>query len=183
VTEEEQFTLLFRRNYPRVLAFASRRTEESRAHDVVAETFATAWRHLGQLPEDPLPWLYRTARNCLSNDYRGTRRQSRLADRLAGHRAEPVPDHAVQVVEDARLRSALAGLSGSDREALFLVAWEGLDQTAAALVLDCSVPAFKARVHRARKRLARLLVEADAETHPIQLPDRLLTGDRVREEF
>jgi acyl-CoA synthetase (AMP-forming)/AMP-acid ligase II len=54
VTDEEHFALLFWRNYPRVLAIASRRTEESRAHDVVAETFATAWRHFGRLPEDPL---------------------------------------------------------------------------------------------------------------------------------
>ncbi len=43
--EAEEFTAMFREHYPRVLAFVSRRTDPFRAHDVVADTFATAWRH------------------------------------------------------------------------------------------------------------------------------------------
>ena len=181
MTDEEQFTLLFRQHYSKVLAFAARRTQEARAHDVVAETFAAAWRHLRTLPDDPLPWLYRTARNCLANDCRGARRQARLTDRLAGRRLAQVPDHAVSVVEDAGLRSALARLTRSDLEVLLLIGWEDLDYAAAAQVLECSVPAFKVRVHRARKRLARLLAEADVELESVgDRPDPRRPPDRVR---
>jgi RNA polymerase sigma-70 factor (ECF subfamily) len=159
--DEEEFTALFRRHYPRVLAFVSRRTDQSRAHDVVAETFAIAWRHFRRLPAEPLPWLYRVARNSLANEDRTARRQLRLAERIAGRGVEHAADHAVSVVADAGLRDALARLSPADREALLLVGWEGLNNHDAAKVMGCSAVAFKVRLHRARQRLARLLDAAD----------------------
>ena len=162
---QEHFTAMFREHYPRVLAFVSRRVDQARAHDVVAETFATAWRHADRLPAEPLPWLYRVARNCLANQARAERRQARLAEKIAGRRPEPVPDHALSVVTDTGLRQALSRMSPGDREALLLIGWEGLDHDAAARVLGCSAVAFKVRVHRARKRLARLLAEADEIPH------------------
>ena len=77
--------------------------------------------------------------------------------------SRPTPDHAVSVVTDAGLREALGRLSRTDREALLLIGWEGLDHDAAARVLGCSAVAFKVRLHRARKRLARLLEAADRD--------------------
>ncbi|MEV7623870.1 RNA polymerase sigma factor [Actinoplanes sp. NPDC089786] len=159
---EEQFTAMFREHYPLVLAFVSRRTDQARAHDVVAEAFTVAWRHFERLPDEPLPWLYRVARNCLANAVRADRRQTRVAEKIAGHGLEPEPDHALSVITDTGLRQALHGLSPGDREALLLVGWEGLDNQAAATVLGCSVVAFKVRLHRARRRLARLLALADS---------------------
>jgi RNA polymerase sigma factor (sigma-70 family) len=163
VADEEAFTAMFRLHYPRVLAFVSRRTDQARAHDVVAETFATAWRHFGRLPEEPLPWLYRVARNSLANEERSARRQTRLAERIGRRGVEAAPDHAASVVTDAGLREALGRLSRTDREALLLIAWEGLDHVDAARVMGCSAVAFKVRLHRARKRLARLLEAADRD--------------------
>ncbi len=78
----------------------------------------------------------------------------------------PAPDHAVSVVADAGLREALGRLSRLDREALLLIGWEGLDHDAAAHVLGCTAVAFKVRVHRARRRLARLLEAADQDQVP-----------------
>ncbi len=166
MSDEEDFTAMFRAHYPRVLAFVSRRTDPFRAHDVVADTFATAWRHAGRLPADPLPWLYRVARNSLANADRADRRQTRLAERIARRGVDPAPDHALAVVADAGLRQALRALSAADREALLLIGWEGLDHAAAARVLGCSAVTFKVRVHRARRRLARLLEVADREGPP-----------------
>ena len=170
MSDEEEFTAMFRRHYPRVLAFVSRRTAQSQAHDVVADTFATAWRHFARLPAEPLPWLYRVARNSLANQERAARRQARLFDRIAGGGVPPAPDHAVSVVADAGLREALGRLSRMDREALLLIGWEGLDHDAAAHVLGCTAVAFKVRVHRARRRLARLLAAADQDQAPPSPP-------------
>jgi RNA polymerase sigma factor (sigma-70 family) len=170
VTDEDEFTALFRAHYARVLAFVARRSDPARAHDVVAETFTTAWRHFGRLPDDPLPWLYRVARNSLANEERAARRQLRLADRIAQRRIEHTPDHALSVIADTGLRQALGRLSAADREALLLIGWEELDIAAAALVLGCSAVAFKVRVHRARRRLARLLETADQEHGPQPTP-------------
>ncbi|GAA4627162.1 hypothetical protein GCM10023196_038280 [Actinoallomurus vinaceus] len=158
--EADRFTAVFRRYHARILAYALRRTDEGHAEDVVAETFTAAWRHIGRLPDDPLPWLYRTAHNCLANQRRSVRRQLRLAGRVAGHLTAgdtEVPDHATGVVEDVHLRAALSELAPRDRETLLLLSWEGLDNRTAAYVTGCSVTAFKVRAHRARKRLAALL--------------------------
>ena len=132
MADEEAFTAMFRLHYPRVLAFVSRRTDQARAHDVVAETFATAWRHFGRLPAEPLPWLYRVARNSLANEERSARRQARLAERIGRRGVETAPDHAVSVVTDVGLREALDRLSPTDREALLLIGWEDLDHDDAA---------------------------------------------------
>ena len=169
----EQFTAMFREHYPLVLAFVSRRTDLARAHDVVADTFTTAWRHFDRLPAQPLPWLYRVARNCLANEMRADRRQARVAEKIAGHGIEPEPDHAMSVVTDTGLRQALRRLSPGDREALLLIGWEGLDNDAAATVLGCSAVTFKVRVHRARRRLARLLAAADRDDLPSPAPATL----------
>jgi len=58
---EERFRGLFQEHYKFVLAYALRRTSApADAEDVVAETFAVAWRRLGEArdPDMDRPWLY-----------------------------------------------------------------------------------------------------------------------------
>lgn len=160
----ERFTAVYRRHYLEVYAYALRRVDEASAHDVVAETFLAAWRHVDRLPADPLPWLYRTAGYCVANLSRGGRRQGRVAGRMAAAGEITAPDHAELVVESTRVRTALSALNPADREAVLLVAWEGLDQRAAAYAAGCSVASFRVRLFRARRRLARLLHEPAATT-------------------
>jgi RNA polymerase sigma-70 factor, ECF subfamily len=161
--DPDDFEVLFNKYYPKVLAYVTRRIELARAHDVVAQTFTSAWLHHDRLPSDPLPWLYRTAANSLANEQRSSRRQERVITRLIGRRSASAADHAVQVVENDQLRTALARLDRADREALLLISWEELDHASAAAVVGCSVPAFRVRVHRARRRLERLLRTTDGE--------------------
>jgi RNA polymerase sigma factor (sigma-70 family) len=59
--------------------------------------------------------------------------------------------------ECGRLRSALDGLSDSDRELLLLVAWEGLSHAEAAAALGISPVAARSRLHRARMRALKAL--------------------------
>lgn len=166
--DEERFTALFRRHHAQVLAYALRRTDEARADAVVAETFAAAWRHIGRLPDVPLPWLYRTAGNCLANERRSSTRQVRVAGRVAAQGELVIGDHAADVAEAAELKAALGALPVRDREALLLVGWEGLDQRSAAYALGCSVTAFKVRLHRARRKLAALLADETAPVNAVQ---------------
>jgi len=62
-------------------------------------------------------------------------------------------------VERADLLAALAQLSADDREILLLTGWDGLDAAGVAEVLDCSAQAARARLSRARRRLAEQLNE------------------------
>nr|WP_240974122.1 sigma factor-like helix-turn-helix DNA-binding protein [Nonomuraea sp. FMUSA5-5] len=55
--------------------------------------------------------------------------------------------------------AALDDLREDDRELVLLLAWEGLDLHQAAKALGCSWPTARMRLHRARKRLNRLLTD------------------------
>ena len=55
-------------------------------------------------------------------------------------------------LRDEALRT-LAALPEQDREALLLVAWDGLTTEQAATVLGCRPSALRTRLHRVRKRL------------------------------
>ena len=157
--DARRFTEIYGRTHRYVLAYALRRVGPAHADDVVAEVFTTAWRHLDRLADDPLPWLYRTAYHAVANLRQAGVRQDRLAGRL---HAQPSwrgahPDHADGIAEHDRVAAALGRLPARDREALLLTCWEDLDLGTAAEILDCTTVALKVRLHRARRRLRRLL--------------------------
>ena len=135
-----------------VTAYAARRG--SRDPDgVAAEVMTIAWRRLPVVPaDDPLPWLYATARNVVYAEARSRRRTA--PDGPAG--TAPAPE--VRSL-DPELDSALRALRTSDREALLLVAWEDLSPTQAAEALGISSTAFRVRLFRARRRLQAALAE------------------------
>lgn len=159
--EEQVFSRLWETYAHRVAAYAARHTDPDGVQDVVSETFLVAWRRLVDVPEDPLPWLLVVARNVAMNRRRSIHR-SRVVEmemvkvaRLA--RSADAADVPVQARESV-LR-ALARLTATEREALFLTAWDGLTPSQGAEILDCSVEAFTKRVSRARARLSAAVAE------------------------
>jgi RNA polymerase sigma factor (sigma-70 family) len=149
---------------PRVLGYALRRTDAEEARDVVSETFTVAWQRFDDVPEGDaaMPWLLTTARKVLANHRRAA--ESRMRASLVGPRAE-TPDHPEDVVGTASLVQAFNALDERDREALALVAWDGLAPREAAIVAGCSAATFSVRLHRARRRLTALLGEVDQPLH------------------
>lgn len=140
---------LWDRHAGQVWAYAARRVGREAADDVVADTFVVAWRHRRRRPERDLPWLYGVARRVIAGRRRGEDRRRRLAERAAAQPAvAPVtPDHPVAAAD------ALARLSPRDREALLLIAWEGLTPAEAARVLGITGVSYRMRLSRARRRL------------------------------
>ncbi|BCL12445.1 RNA polymerase sigma factor [Micromonospora sagamiensis] len=162
--DRARFVELFRRHYGAVMRYAARRVGSDRAPDVVSETFLVAWRRLSDVPvADPLPWLYATARHLIGNEIRGRSRQARLTSRMGEVVEMVAADHADVVVDQVRVRRALAELPERDQEALRLAAWEGLDASAAARAMGCSRTAYKVRLYRARTRLAAALEPTQAQ--------------------
>jgi RNA polymerase sigma factor (sigma-70 family) len=162
---------LWRSHAHRVMAYALRHVDRDTAQDVVSETFLVAWRRLAAVPDDPLPWLLVVARNTIANHRRSGHRQERLAAELERFRqiAEPAAAAEVLVTERAAVLAELAALTAKEREALLLVAWDGLSPKHAAKVAGCSLPAFHVRLTRARRRL-RLSLDADPRSHPEPVP-------------
>lgn len=160
VEPRERFEALYRAHAGVVLAYACRRTDRATAEDVVADVFLVVWRRLPDVPADPLPWLFGIARRVLANRRRSDARAAALNERIvATTPREPARTGAAPV--DMALDRALAALSERDRELLLLVAWDGLEPARAARALGIRPGTFAVRLHRARRRLARLLEDAD----------------------
>ena len=83
IDPQERFRLLYESHAGRVLSYAARRAGAHDAPEVVAETFLVAWRRIDEVPEDAVPWLFATARNCLLNRRRSQRRVVRLMERMS----------------------------------------------------------------------------------------------------
>ena len=156
---EERFREVFA-HLGAITAYARRRGSRD-SDGIAAEAMSIAWRRLADVPrDDPLPWLYATARNLL------------LAERRAASQTTAVgtAEHSVPAPEiqelDPQLDRALRSLGHTDREALLLVAWEDLAPAQAARALDLNPTAFRVRLLRARRRLRAALEE---ERRPAQL--------------
>ena len=170
------FEAAYRSSGTAVLGYALRRSlSREDALDVVAETFATAWRRRADMPADPQevrPWLFGIARRCLANTVRSGNRAGRLSERLADAFAElTVPDPSARHDEHPgshRVHEALDLLSAADRELVTLIAWEGLTPAQAATVLGLSAGTARVRLHRARTRLRATL----SDPAPDQEADR-----------
>jgi RNA polymerase sigma factor (sigma-70 family) len=148
----ERLERLFEDHYASVLAYALRRSPRSVAEDVASETFVVAWRRLEDVPLEALPWLYGVARRVLANERRASVRRERLSARLMATQTPPL--RAAEFQHGEELLRAIWRLPEREREALMLVAWEGLSPATAATVAGCSRVALRARVYRARRRLA-----------------------------
>jgi RNA polymerase sigma-70 factor (ECF subfamily) len=144
-----------------LLAYFLRRVSQDHAHDLVAEVFLIAWRRRAIAPDEPdlRPWLFKVARNVLRNHHRGAARRMRLHERLRAHATTDVEQPPEQSDTDAVLRWALTRLREPDREILRLTAWEGCTTDELATVLGCSANAAAVRLHRARRRLRKVLAE------------------------
>ena len=164
---EAEFRRLFAEHYRHVLAYALRRCEQrADAEDVVAGTFAVAWRRFADAPGEELrlAWLYAIAARVLANQRRSFRRLAALRSRL---RALPGLE-APEPVEVSDVLVALRELRPEERKILRLATWEGLTNAELAIALGCSENAAAIRLHRARKRLSeRLEKEEPAAGHSV----------------
>jgi RNA polymerase sigma-70 factor (ECF subfamily) len=159
----EVFSRFFETHHGAVSAYLRRRAPADVAEELAVTTFEVAWHRWPEVPGDrPLPWLYGVARRLLANERRGDERRGRLRLRLArardpGSGGGTATDPAATAVDALAARQALERLRPDDREALMLVAWEGLDAASAAASLGLTTATFAVRLHRARQRLEKLL--------------------------
>lgn len=149
------FTRSWERDGPRVAAYVRRHTPADDVQDVVSETFLQAWRRWDAVPRPPIAWLIGTARKVIGNQRRGRGRRAALVERLGllGTAASSAGDAGMLATERMAAIEALAALPEDQREALLLVAWDGLGPDEAAEVLGIRAGTLRVRTHRARKAL------------------------------
>jgi RNA polymerase sigma factor (sigma-70 family) len=151
---------MFLEHAPRVLDYARYRGATlTEAEDVVSEVFIVLTRRLEDAPAVPgemLPWLFGVARKVLGNQLRSSRRRQALTERseeavIWTNRGDQ--DVSAVATRNLIIRQSLSKLREKDREALLLVAWDGLQYEEAARVLGCTPGALRQRIFRTRQLL------------------------------
>jgi RNA polymerase sigma-70 factor (ECF subfamily) len=168
--EAEQFSALFRENYPQIVAFARRRVGPDACQEIAAETFLVAWRRFDSVPDSALPWLYQVATFTIANH---RRREAKTVPYGASSSLDLLVSATTTEDEsDARdlIKVAFTSLGLKDQEVLRLAAWDGLSSAEGAAVLGCSVTAYKVRLHRARTRLAKKFTSPQVCTQATEQP-------------
>ena len=165
MSETERFRVIYDAHHAAICAYFARRVARDEVEDLAAETFVVAWRKLPRRTEHPLPGCTPWRARCWPT----------TAARRPGAGTLPADpatgDPAERVGGDRGLARAFAELGERDREAICLVAWEGLSTADAARAAGCSAATFAVRLSRARKRLARAL--DDPHTTTFAVPERI----------
>ena len=160
--EPAAFEAIYEAYRPRLFGFLvrlSRRRDV--AEDLLEETWLRLVTHSATLTEDARlgPWLFAVARNLYFSWRRSRAVDASRTSELdpawpAPERGDSPFEAAARAELERRVEAALARLPLRDRELLLLVGVEGLTPSEAAGV--CGVPAvtLRARLHRAREKLA-----------------------------
>ena len=158
---------------PSLRAFAiSLVHDRNRADDLVQDTLVRAWRAIDRFERGTNlnAWLFTILRNLFHSEYRKKRREVDDPEGTYAAQLKVVPDQQSRLdYED--MRSALAKVPADQREALLLVAAEGMSYEDVAQITGVPVGTVKSRVNRARARLAKLL---DHEPNDEIGPDRVI---------
>ncbi|QDT97485.1 RNA polymerase sigma factor [Gimesia aquarii] len=146
----DSFRELYERYYSMTVGIAySRLSDHHLAEDAAQEAFATACRRLSSLRNaEKFPeWLATICR----------RTASRLARSLTKGNpiiGEPISPVKVDNIESELVHEALAQLSKTEREVIYLHYFSGLSHEDVARALGISPQAVHGRMQRARRKLA-----------------------------
>lgn len=148
----EGYDAFFRDEYPRVLRTTQLILQDlSRAEDATQDAFIRLYQHWGRVSKYEMPdaWVRRIA---IRIAVRENRREKLRATLLPAHG----PTY-IDAVYDRDLMKAIAALPGMQRAAVVLFYLEDRRMVEVAQILDCSAATAGVHLHRARKKLARLL--------------------------
>ncbi|AYF97203.1 RNA polymerase sigma factor [Protaetiibacter intestinalis] len=162
---EQLFREIYREHRSLILTTCERRlSDHHAAEDATAEVFRIAWQKILDGKRVDLPWLYRTARNVVGNEYRRRGRAQALFDKteeLARVTGIATPERSIETL------AALSRLRLDDREILFMAYWEDLSSSEMAAILRLRETTVRMRISRARAALRRVLDQGTGEREEV----------------
>jgi RNA polymerase sigma-70 factor, ECF subfamily len=157
---------------PNLRAFAFSLTNDPiRVDDLVQDTFLRAWANLDRFERGSnlRAWLFTILRHAFYTEHRKHRREVEDPEGVHTARLKVLPEQEASLTL-VELRSALAHLPRSHREALLLVGMQGMSYEEVAMLQGVAVGTIKSRVNRARQQLAGLLqMKSRHEIEPDQV--------------
>ena len=134
----------------------------TRADDLVQETLLKAWKSQDRFVPGTnlIAWLFTIMRNQFYTECRKAKREVEDADGAEASKIITLPtqEHGIEL---QKVWAILAKLPPTQREALLLVAGQGMTYQAAAALLGTQTGTMKSRVSRARAFLAEALGRAE----------------------
>jgi RNA polymerase sigma-70 factor (ECF subfamily) len=168
--DRKAFDQLYRIYYPRLFGYVMRTVMNvAAAEDIVADSFLRIIRSMPRFRGEPGrfgPWAYRIATNCMMDHLRRRRRECSVEDlelnyeRLAarGLITEPIGARRLEQFENyARLHQAIRRLKPKSQVVIVLHYFEEKSTGEIGRIMGCPAATVRWRLHRARRRLARLL--------------------------
>ena len=162
--DREAFGDLLRRYEARVFSVVLRWVRDRHeAHELTQEAFLIAFRerHRFDWARPIRPWLFKIAINVCRNHRRSRRPEVGLPDDVDDglwHVAQPSGEAATIANEEAQtIRDAMQRLDPEARALLLLRFFEDMSYEELALTYARPIPLLKVRVHRAVKRLRRIV--------------------------
>ena len=154
---------LYERHRPRVYAVCLQMTKNStEAEDLTQEIFVHLLRTIGSFRGESQfsTWLYRVTTNHVRMHFRrSSRRRERfpgLTEEAAAPRKSNVSS-GLQVLDRIAIDDALAKLPSGSRSVFLKFDIEGYKHEEIAGILGCSVGNSKSQLHKARRKLRKLL--------------------------
>ena len=138
----------------------ARTSDQSTATDLAASVFLEALEGIDRYTYTGRPllsWLYRIARNLVSDHLRGRQREAAAYQRAASGRPQHEPDPSSQIGDEQDLAAALAQLTEDQRQIVALRYYAGLSTREIAAAMDRSETAIYSLEVRALATLQRLL--------------------------
>jgi RNA polymerase sigma-70 factor (ECF subfamily) len=155
---------LYRLRGPALLAYLTARLDDRElAEEVLQDVMLAAWRAAKHFRGQGrvMAWLLAIARTRAINAYHRQVRphatQVALDEASTQESCEPFGSH------NEELSAGLRTIPAEQREALELVFYHGLSLQETAQVMSVAVGTVKSRLHRARKRLAKWIMEEEEQ--------------------
>lgn len=155
---------------------ALRLRDRERAVEITQECFLRTWDYMqkGEKIEQMRPFLYRTLRHLIIDEYRKKKPVSLekmvegtdagVEDLLPGDESNTL-EAAVERFDGVRVLEALTRLPEPYRESVTLRYVDGLSPQEIAKILDESENVVSVRVHRGLKKLKAMLEPAEEKNH------------------
>ena len=167
--DADAFDEVYAAFHPRLFSFLARLSRSRDvAEDLVEETWLRLVTHTPRLRDDTrlAPWLFTVARNLYVSYCRSRLLEDSQTVDMIGLWSVGTPrpspfDSTVASETGRRIEVALSELPSLYREALLLVAIEGMRPAEAAVVCGITPEAMRQRLSRARTAIARRLDERD----------------------
>ncbi|MDQ3878443.1 MAG: sigma-70 family RNA polymerase sigma factor [Actinomycetota bacterium] len=150
--DDASYEWFFRDEFPRVVKTVYLIVRDSQtAEDIAQEAFARLLVHWAKVSryEQPDAWVRRIA---IRMAVRANRR-AWIRSRVEGVVEPPVQERP----QDVDLMRAITSLPGSQRAAIVLFYYEDQPTAQIAEILGCSESTARVHLHKARRRLARVL--------------------------